>query len=59
MADDGGQLILPLTPDKGMGIVMDIRRRGERYFATLLSPVMITAASARAIPSPRRHWPRR
>jgi len=38
---DGGQLILPLTPDQGMGIVMAIRRRGERYFATPLSPVMI------------------
>ncbi len=38
---DGGQLILPLAPDQGMGIVMAIRRRGERYFATPLSPVMI------------------
>ena len=38
---DGGQLVLPLTPDTGMGIVMGIRRRGERFFASLLSPIMI------------------
>jgi protein-L-isoaspartate(D-aspartate) O-methyltransferase len=38
---DGGQLILPLTPDAGMGAYMGIRRRGERYFANVLSPVMI------------------
>lgn len=45
---DGGQLILPLTPDAGMGIILGIRRRGERFFATVLSPVMIyRCASAR------------
>jgi protein-L-isoaspartate(D-aspartate) O-methyltransferase len=38
---DGGQLIVPLTPDAGMGVFMGIRRRGERYFASVLSPVMI------------------
>jgi protein-L-isoaspartate(D-aspartate) O-methyltransferase len=38
---DGGQLVLPLTPDTGMGIVMGIRRRGERWFATTLSPILI------------------
>ncbi|HTC50438.1 MAG TPA: MerR family transcriptional regulator [Steroidobacteraceae bacterium] len=38
---DGGQLIVPLMPDAGMGIFMGIRRRGERYFAAVLSPVMI------------------
>jgi protein-L-isoaspartate(D-aspartate) O-methyltransferase len=38
---DGGQLLLPLTPDIGMGIILGIRRRGERYFAKVLSPVMI------------------
>jgi protein-L-isoaspartate(D-aspartate) O-methyltransferase len=38
---DGGQLVLPLTPDTGMGIIVAIRRRGERYFANVLSPVMI------------------
>jgi protein-L-isoaspartate(D-aspartate) O-methyltransferase len=38
---DGGQLVLPLTPDTGVGIVMGIRRRGERFFATLLSPIFI------------------
>jgi protein-L-isoaspartate(D-aspartate) O-methyltransferase len=45
---DGGQLLLPLTPDIGMGIIVGIRRRGERYFANFLSPVMIyRCASAR------------
>jgi protein-L-isoaspartate(D-aspartate) O-methyltransferase len=45
---DGGQLLLPLTPDTGMGIIVGIRRRGERYFANFLSPVMIyRCASAR------------
>jgi protein-L-isoaspartate(D-aspartate) O-methyltransferase len=45
---DGGQLLLPLTPDTGMGIIVGIRRRGERYFASVLSPVMIyRCASAR------------
>jgi protein-L-isoaspartate(D-aspartate) O-methyltransferase len=45
---DGGQLLLPLTPDTGMGIIVGIRRRGERYFANLVSPVMIyRLASAR------------
>ena len=49
---DGGQLVLPLTPDTGMGIIVDIRRRGERYFAKVLSPVMIyRCASARDAPS--------
>jgi protein-L-isoaspartate(D-aspartate) O-methyltransferase len=38
---DGGQLLLPLTPDTGTGIIVCIRRRGERYFATVVSPVMI------------------
>ncbi len=38
---DGGQLILPLMPDTGMGVVFGIRRRGERFFASALSPVMI------------------
>jgi protein-L-isoaspartate(D-aspartate) O-methyltransferase len=45
---DGGRLLLPLTPDAGMGIVVGIRRRGERYFANVVSPVMIyRCASAR------------
>ncbi|HEV2701715.1 MAG TPA: hypothetical protein VGV09_08800, partial [Steroidobacteraceae bacterium] len=45
---DGGQLIQPLTPDAGMGVFMGIRRRGERYFASVLSAVMIyRCASAR------------
>ena len=45
---DDGQLVLPLTPDKGMGVIFGIRRRGERYFASVLSPVMIyPCASAR------------
>ncbi|HEY6456446.1 MAG TPA: MerR family transcriptional regulator [Steroidobacteraceae bacterium] len=38
---DGGQLLLPLTPDTGMGIIVCIRRRGERHFAKVVSPVMI------------------
>ena len=38
---DDGLLVLPLTPDKGMGVIFGIRRRGERYFASVLSPVMI------------------
>ena len=45
---DGGQLLLPLTPDTGMGTIVGIRRRGARYFANVLSPVMIyRCASAR------------
>ena len=45
---DDGLLLLPLTPDKGMGVFFGIRRRGERYFASVLSPVMIyPCASAR------------
>jgi protein-L-isoaspartate(D-aspartate) O-methyltransferase len=38
---EDGLLVLPLTPDMGMGRIFGIRRRGERYFATVLSPVMI------------------
>jgi protein-L-isoaspartate(D-aspartate) O-methyltransferase len=38
---DDGLLLLPLTPDKGMGTIFGIRRRGERYFASVMSPVMI------------------
>ncbi|HEY1898277.1 MAG TPA: MerR family transcriptional regulator [Steroidobacteraceae bacterium] len=38
---DGGQLILPMTPDTGMGVIFGIRRRGERFFVAVLSPVMI------------------
>jgi protein-L-isoaspartate(D-aspartate) O-methyltransferase len=38
---DDGQLLLPLMPDKGMGVIVSIRRRGERYFAKVVSPVMI------------------
>ncbi len=43
-----GQLVLPMTPDQGMGVIFGIRRRGDRYFASVLSPVMIyPCASAR------------
>lgn len=38
---DGGQLIVPMTPDVGMGVIFGIRRRAERYFVAVLSPVMI------------------
>jgi protein-L-isoaspartate(D-aspartate) O-methyltransferase len=38
---DDGLLVVPMTPDKGMGAIFGIRRRGERYFANVLSPVMI------------------
>lgn len=38
---DDGQLVLPMTPDQGMGRIFGIRRRGERYFASVLSPMMI------------------
>ena len=38
---EDGLLVLPLTPDKGMGVIFGIRRHGERYFASVLSPVMI------------------
>ena len=45
---DDGQLVLPMTPDQGMGAIFGIRRRGERYFASAVSPVMIyPCASAR------------
>ena len=53
---DEGLLVLPMTPDKGMGVIFGIQRRGERYFASVLSPVMIypctsarDAASAAAL----------
>jgi protein-L-isoaspartate(D-aspartate) O-methyltransferase len=38
---DEGLLVLPMTPDKGMGVIFGIQRRGERYFVSVLSPVMI------------------
>jgi protein-L-isoaspartate(D-aspartate) O-methyltransferase len=38
---DGGQLVLPFQPDAGMGVIFGIKRRGERFFARVLSPVMI------------------
>jgi protein-L-isoaspartate(D-aspartate) O-methyltransferase len=38
---EGGQLLLPLTPDSGMGLYLGIRRRGAHFFAKVLSPVMI------------------
>jgi hypothetical protein len=39
---DDGLLVLPMTPDKGMGAIFGIRRRGRRYFASVLSPVMLS-----------------
>jgi protein-L-isoaspartate(D-aspartate) O-methyltransferase len=63
---DGGQLVLPLTPDTGAGIVIGIRRRGERFFATLLSPIFIYRCagtrdpqSAAALAGAEARWPER
>jgi len=48
---DDGLLVLPMTPDKGMGVIFGIRRRGERYFASVLSPVMIYPCSGARDPA--------
>ena len=39
--NEGGRLILPLTPDKGLGAVFRIERRGNAYFAQWISGVVI------------------
>jgi hypothetical protein len=38
---DRGKLILPLTPDEGVGAVFWIQRRGDGYFASWICPIMI------------------
>ena len=40
---DGGTLILPLTPNTGIGAVFRIRRRGDIYFASWISSIAIYA----------------